>query len=316
MVLRATENTVHDSATDNTDNTVLPGRPSARLPRPLASPGTPPHTGAHPRTPFARRCTHRAVRGPERSRDCRPRYEHGSRLGHATTRDITVLLDRLISSSHHFRASSIRLGHACRTPGVAAVRERSFGPSQVPMVPPNSEMANRHDPFCRGLRRNLQSVAPNGIEIGARPFSDMITPTDPSEAVVRRDIAGLLKAHFEILGEWSWRGTLPTISCSRTSQPISIHENAVSLSARSFPTRADSSRERAHPEVDRLPAMFKGRTNDNRVVRVVRARACPCCPWPACSALSVARKTKCPWTTKAHGHLAASFGGADRRRPL
>ena len=112
-------------------------------------------------------------------------------------------------SLHHIEALEHVLRQctlALRPQGLLLVNE-FVGPSRFQWTAKQLEMANHvmtllpHD-----LRRNLQRGGwKTRIE---RPTVQHMVRRDPSEAVRSSDIEGLLKAHFEILGEWSWGGTL------------------------------------------------------------------------------------------------------------
>jgi SAM-dependent methyltransferase len=112
-------------------------------------------------------------------------------------------------SLHHIEALEHVLRQcrlALRPRGLLLVNE-FVGPSRFQWTAKQLEMANQvmtllpHD-----LRRNLQRGG--WKERIDRPTVQHMLRRDPSEAVRSADIEGILKAHFEILGEWNWGGTL------------------------------------------------------------------------------------------------------------
>jgi SAM-dependent methyltransferase len=112
-------------------------------------------------------------------------------------------------SLHHIEALEHVLEQcqrALRPEGLLMVNE-FVGPSRFQWTARQAEMANALTELLpEGLRRELQG---GGLktEIGRPTVRQMVT-SDPSEAVRSGEIEGLVRARFEILGEWNWGGTL------------------------------------------------------------------------------------------------------------
>jgi SAM-dependent methyltransferase len=112
-------------------------------------------------------------------------------------------------SLHHIEALEHVLAQcrlALRPEGLLMVNEY-VGPSRFQWTARQAEMANALMTLLpESLRRDLQG---GGLKTGiGRPTVRQMVSADPSEAVRSGDIEGLVRAHFEILGEWNWGGTL------------------------------------------------------------------------------------------------------------
>jgi SAM-dependent methyltransferase len=112
-------------------------------------------------------------------------------------------------SLHHIEALEHVLGQcerALRPKGILLVNE-FVGPSRFQWTDRQAEMASALTALLpEGLRRDLHG---GGLKTEiARPTVRQMVAADPSEAVRSGEIERLVKARFEILGEWNWGGTL------------------------------------------------------------------------------------------------------------
>jgi SAM-dependent methyltransferase len=95
---------------------------------------------------------------------------------------------------------------ALRAEGLMLVNE-FVGPSRFQWTVPQMALANQAiAELPRELRRDLQR---GGVKTEIeRPTIEHMVNHDPSEAVRSAEIEPLLKARFQIVGEWNWGGTL------------------------------------------------------------------------------------------------------------
>jgi SAM-dependent methyltransferase len=112
-------------------------------------------------------------------------------------------------SLHHIEALEHALGQcqqALRPGGLLLVNE-FVGPSRFQWTPRQLEMANQVTVLLpEDLRRDLQG---GGVKTEVeRPTVRHMMKHDPSEAVRSGEIEALVKAHFDVVGEWNWGGTL------------------------------------------------------------------------------------------------------------
>jgi SAM-dependent methyltransferase len=112
-------------------------------------------------------------------------------------------------SLHHIEALEHVLGQckrALRPPGFLLVNE-FVGPSRFQWTSRQLEMANALTAVLpEDVRRDLQR---GGVKTEiVRPTVKQMVAHDPSEAVRSGEIEMLVKAHFDIVGEWNWGGTL------------------------------------------------------------------------------------------------------------
>jgi SAM-dependent methyltransferase len=112
-------------------------------------------------------------------------------------------------SLHHIEALEHVLGQcqrALRPPGLLLVNE-FVGPSRFQWTSQQLEMANTLTAVLpEELRHDLQR---GGVKTEIiRPTMRHMVAHDPSEAVRSGEIEPLVRAYFEIVGEWNWGGTL------------------------------------------------------------------------------------------------------------
>ena len=112
-------------------------------------------------------------------------------------------------SLHHIEALEDVLGHcqrALRPSGLLLVNE-FVGPSRFQWTSRQLDMANALTAVLpEDLRRDLQQ---GGVKTEiVRPTVRHMVTHDPSEAVRSAEIEPLVKAYFDIVGEWNWGGTL------------------------------------------------------------------------------------------------------------
>jgi SAM-dependent methyltransferase len=112
-------------------------------------------------------------------------------------------------SLHHVEALEHVLGQCQRAlrPGGLLMVNEFVGPSRFQWTARQAEMANALTAILpEALRRDLHG---GGLKTEiVRPTIRQMVTQDPSEAVRSGEIERLVKAHFEILGEWNWGGTL------------------------------------------------------------------------------------------------------------
>jgi SAM-dependent methyltransferase len=112
-------------------------------------------------------------------------------------------------SLHHIEALEHVLGQ-CRQalrPGGFLLVNEFVGPSRFQWTARQLELANQVTALLpEDLRGDLQS---GGIKTKIeRPTVQHMVAHDPSEAVRSGEIEGLVRAYFDISGQWNWGGTL------------------------------------------------------------------------------------------------------------